>query len=209
MLHEKILQKIECITCRKEFPIYEKDWLFLGTLSPIISWKRYSLPLPQECPTCRRQKRLAWRNMTKLFRRKCDLSGKQILSFYNERTEHPVYEVTVWDGNEWDPLVYGKEFDFSRSFFEQFWELKSKVPHPSRSILRIENSDYSNNASNLRNCYLCFGGWNAEDCYYDINFMDIKDCIDCYDIDWCELCYDSVDISHCNMVFWCFFMIYL
>lgn len=89
----------------------------------------------------------------------------------------------MWDGNEWNPLEYGRSFDFSRSFFEQFGELKSVVPHPSRSILRLENSEYSNNASDIKNCYLCFGGGHAEDCYYDINFKDIQDCVDCYDVD--------------------------
>ena len=199
---ERILQTKECFTCKQTFPIYENDRKFLEVITPLYHEKKYTLPLPDNCPKCRRQYRLAWRNMSKLFRRKCDLSWKEILSFYTEQAKHPVYEISLWDGNEWNPLEYGRSFDFSRSFFEQFGELKSVVPHPSRSILRLENSEYSNNASDIKNCYLCFGGGHAEDCYYDINFKDIQDCVDCYDVDWCEHCYNSVDIENCNTVFY-------
>jgi hypothetical protein len=198
---EKIVANKSCKTCSKTFPIYEGDVEALSKLSPVIAGTKYDLPLPVDCPTCRRQKRLAWRNTAKLYRRKCDFTGKPIVAFYDETVTHPVYDINVWNGDKWNPWDYGRDFDFSRPFFEQFQELKDVVPTFSRSIQNFENSDYCNNASNLKNCYLCFNGGNGEDCYYAAYFKDTKDCIDCCSIDFSENCYECVDCNRCSKLF--------
>ncbi|MDD3302348.1 MAG: hypothetical protein PHN31_02250 [Candidatus Gracilibacteria bacterium] len=201
-LKEKIVEKKTCSMCQEEFSIYEKDLEMLEKMSPEINGKKHSFSLPNKCPECRRKIRYTWRNTNKLFRRKCDATNKDILAFYGSKVKHPVYDIDYRNTDRWNPLDYGKDFDFSRPFFEQFSELKDKVPHYSRSILRFENSDYSNNASDLKNCYLCFNGGQSEDSYYVITFKDLLNCVDCFSIDKSENCYECIDVENCNKVFY-------
>ncbi len=208
--NEKIIETKHCMTCKSSFSIFEKDKEFLDMISPTFLWIQYAFPTPNDCPICRRRKRLAWRNTSKLYRRKCNKTNKEILAFYDEHVTHPVYELDEWNSDRWNPLDYWKDFDFSKTFFEQFEELKNTVPHFSRSILKSENSLYANNASNLKNCFLCFNWWDTEDSYYCILMKNVKNSVDCYSIDLSENCYDSIDIKNCNKVFfsqdseWCF-----
>jgi hypothetical protein len=201
-INEVVHETRNCSFCKSVFTIYQTDIEMLASLSPSFSWKKYHYPLPTECPNCRRIKRLMWRNEHKLYRRKCDASGQTILAFYPPAVKHPVYEKNIWMSDVWNALDYGKEFDFTRPFFEQFWELKDTVPQFARSILKDENSEYSNNGAGLKNCYLCFNGGEAEDCLYTIMFRNVKDCIDCYCIEDCANCYESVDLYKCQGLFY-------
>jgi len=200
-MQEQIIETKKCRTCNSNFDIYKKDMELLDKLSPVFLWEKFNFPIPLECPICRRQKRLAWRNSHNLYRRKCDFSWKDILAFYNDEVKHPVYDIDIWESDVWNAMDYGQDFDFSRNFFEQFEELNNKVPHFSRSILNFENSDFCNNAANLKNCYLCFNGWEAEDSYYSITFKNIKNCVDCLWINDSEHCYESIDLETCSKVF--------
>jgi hypothetical protein len=39
-----------------------------------------------------------------------------------------IVDQKYWWSDEWDPLDYGIEFDFSRTFFEQWKELRDTIP---------------------------------------------------------------------------------
>jgi hypothetical protein len=56
---------------------------FYDKISPIFGGKKYSIPSPTLCPEEREKRRLMFRNERKLYKRKCDLSGKEIISVYN------------------------------------------------------------------------------------------------------------------------------
>jgi hypothetical protein len=75
---------------------------------------------------------LAWRNEKKIYRRKCDLSGKDIIAIFPPDSKYKIYEDSAWDSGNWDAKDYGRDFDFSRPFFEQFNELLLDTPLPSR-----------------------------------------------------------------------------
>ena len=45
-----------------------------------------------------------------------------MLSTYSEDAPMPVYHYESWGSESWDPLQYGRPFDFNRPFFEQFKE---------------------------------------------------------------------------------------
>jgi hypothetical protein len=115
----EIIEKTKCSSCKKIFNIYEEEVKMLEKFSPSFDGKKYVFPKPKECPNCRSQKRYIWRNTNKLFRRKCDFSGEEILAFYDENVTHPVYKVEIWKNDIWNALDYGRNFDFSRPFFEQ------------------------------------------------------------------------------------------
>ena len=121
----------DCKQCGDKFEISEKDLKFIEKISPVFAGKKCEIPAPTLCPDCRRQRRLAFRNESSLYHRKCDKTGKQIISMYKPEAPFPVYCPEEWFGDTWDARDYGREFDFGRPFFEQFVELRDKVPHLS------------------------------------------------------------------------------
>ncbi len=186
--------KKTCAVSGKEFVISEEDQAF---------YEKMGVPLPTLCPEERMRRRLAFRNERHLYHRKCDLSGKQIISSASTDKPYPVYDIEEWWSDKWDPLSHGMDFDFSRSFFEQYEELRNKVPRLALQQQQpMENSQYCNCASRNKNCYLVFSTNHCEDCYYGswINFC--KDCIDNENALHDELCYETVDCQYCyNLIY--------
>jgi len=189
---DKIIETKTCPKCKNEFHIFDWDEKF---------YKRIGVPSPKLCPNCRQQRRLAFRNERKLYHRDCNLCGKKIISIYNSSSPLKVYCPTCWYGDKWDPLDFGKDFDFSRPFFEQFNELKLKVPHISLYWRDNENADYINMSGYNKNCYLIFAAEYNEDCIYGEQVIKSKNCIDTLNCYESENCYEVVDVSKCYEVF--------
>lgn len=179
-----------CVACQQQFEIYDEDSVF---------YKKFDVPEPKTCPDCRLVRRLMERNARNLYYRTCDLTKKQTLSQYHAAQKFPVYSPVAWWSDDWDAIDYGRDFDFSRPFFEQFLELKNKVPHLAlfNTEGTMENSDFNNCTAYLKNCYLIAESDYCEDCYYS-NLLkkctNIVDCSICYDD---ELCYECVDCQNC------------
>lgn len=145
-------------------------------------------PLPV-CFPHQHQWRLAFRNDRFLHRRKCDLTGADMISMYPQGVQYKVYEREAWFSDKWDPLSYGRPFDFARSFFDQYADLQKEVPRIALVNVGSINSDFCNSAVFNKNCYLIFGGDRNEDCMFGALPMYCKNSLDC---DWttrCELCY--------------------
>src|SRR5438105_1037595 len=106
-----------CKHCQLAFEVTPDDLAHLDKVSPVIAGKKYAIPPPTLCPDCRQQRRLAWRNERKLYHRTCDLTGKDIVSCYSPDKPHTVFEPDAWNSDKWDPLEYGRDVDFNRSFF--------------------------------------------------------------------------------------------
>ena len=181
-----------CQNCKSEFQIEPEDFEF---------YKKIDVPEPTFCPECRSQRRMAWRNEHKLYKRKCDFSQEEIFSWLPSEASAKVYDTKVWWGDEWDAVEYGRDYDFSRPFFEQYAELLKEAPLPSRSIVNLVNSDYSMNASDLKNCYYVFNAGKSEDCNYGTNVDMCKDCVDNLFLSKCELCHESVMMTNCYKAF--------
>lgn len=145
------------------------------------------------CPECRLQHRLNFRNERILYKRKSSLSGKPIISIYHDQHRYPVYAVDEWWGDKWDALDYGQDFDFRRSFFEQFQELLLKVPRIALFNVNPENSDYCQQAYNNRNCYLCTVVKDSEDSQYLTHTNKAKDSYDCSHTQNIQLSYECLD----------------
>ena len=86
--------------------------------------------------------------------------------------------------DKWDQLEHGRDFDFSRGFFEQFAELQLVSPRASLFITRgtIENSPYTNTVTNMKNCYLVFSGFDSEYSYYTNMIRKCSNVCDCTEI---------------------------
>lgn len=183
-----------CTTCSQSFEITDEDLAF---------YRKMDVPPPTLCPDCRLQRRLAFRNFRNLYDRKCDFSGRQIISMYaptapdGKPTPYTVYDQDIWWSDQWDPKSYGMEVDFNRSFFDQLGELLQKVPKFSVHNVLAENCQYSNLVFGSRNCYLVFGCIQSEDCYYGHIVWESQNCVDCLYVLTCELCYECVDCLKC------------
>ena len=179
-----------CQNCRGEFIIESEDFNF---------YEKIKVPPPTFCPECRLVRRLASANERALYKRTCDLTGKDIFSMYPKNTLFPVYESKAWYGDEWDPYQYGMDYDFSKSFFEQFLKLSDKVPKMALVKQGFStNSEYTHRVNNMKNCYMVFRASNSVDSMYSYNLInEVSDCVDCFDISHSELCYECINCNKC------------
>lgn len=199
--------EILCHQCSAAFEITDLDLQFLDRLSPVIAGQKRPLPPPTHCPECRKRRRLSLRNERKLYHRKCDLTGKQLISIFSPEKNLTVYQQQEWWSDKWSPHAFAKEPDFTRPFFAQFAELYRAVPHMNVIGEAIENSDYCNLIAHLRNCYLVFESSNNEDCFYGYWLQKCSDCSDvsyshecrfCHDVDNCYNCHQLLYSKNCT-----------
>ncbi|HQG40994.1 MAG TPA: hypothetical protein PLV76_08910, partial [Spirochaetales bacterium] len=191
------MMKKRCEICQEPFVVGDDDLAFLLKLAPKFHGKNYPFPEPQSCPNCRLRARLSFRNQIYVYSRKSSKSGEQVFSMYPDDSPFPVYAHDEWWSDSWDAADYGQEFDFSRPFFAQFAALAQQVPSFPLSVLKCENSSYSNHCTSVRNCYLVFNTSNAEDCMYCENAFGSRDCTDCTHTPYSELCYDCIQCGRC------------
>ncbi len=183
--HERqCLQKDISKYCEGTFQITKEDIEFL---------KMLRVPPPKLCPTCRKVRRRAFVNAV-LYKHKNNAPGKtdSVISFVP-----PVSPLTVYDIHSYqtvfDPFTYATKYDETKAFFDQFYDLRLRVPQPA--IIRDPsnvNSEYSINGRNLKNGYWVSGGWNSEDVWYSNSIFDSKEMMDCYNIRKSERCYECV-----------------
>ncbi len=190
---------LNCKQCSATFEVTKEDLAFYDKISPVFGGKKYAVPPPTLCPDCRMQRRLAWRNEKRLYHRKCDMTGKQIISIYAQDKPYTVYEHREWYSDKWDPLSYGKDVDFGRPFFPQFDELLHAVP--MRSVnLQAENlnSEFTNLSTRNKDCYMIFAANDNEDCYYGTYLHRSKNLVDCFFTFDSEWCYECIDCYRCH-----------
>jgi hypothetical protein len=177
-----------CTVTGKEFVITDEDQALLAKLG---------MPLPTLCPEERQRRRMAFRNDHMLYHRKCDKTGKQIIALYDTDSKYTVYNQDLFWSDEWSGMDYGRDFDFSRPFFEQFAELQADVPRLAINGIGNENSDYTSYAGWCRNCYLMFTSDRNQDCYFGAYSFDNEDCMDILFTEESQLCYECTDCKKC------------
>ncbi len=159
-----------CQNCNKDFTIESDDFSF---------YEKIKVPAPTWCVECRQQRRYAWRNERNLYRRNCDLCGKSTVTIYSPNKPYKVYCNTCWWSDGWDMTASGRDFDFSRPFFEQFAELQKDSPRMALLNKNSVNSDYNNHSGDNKDVYLCFTAWNCENVMYSTWTHHSRDCSDC------------------------------
>lgn len=184
-----------CQNCKNDFIIEVEDFYF---------YNKINVPPPTFCPQCRMIRRFHFRNEKMLFRRPDGLTGKDIFSTFSPEAQVTTYENNYWFSSEWDPNLKGVDYDFSKSFFEQFKNLLKVAPIPARSVFKMVNSDYCNEASESKNCYLCFNTDFIEDSAYLRKIRICKNSFDLYECENCELAYDGLVLDKCYRTFYSF-----
>ena len=184
-----------CQNCKSQFTIEPEDFTF---------YEKVKVPPPTFCPLCRAQRRLAFRNERRLFRVKDAFTGKDIFSLYPPEANRKVITAEEWYGDSWEAMDYGRDYDFSRPFLEQLFELDHDVPVLNLNVSLMIRSEYCANASELKDCYLIFASQISENCLYGTVVDQSRDCVDNSHTQQSEKCYECFWIRHCYQ---CYFTI--
>jgi len=187
-----------------KFPIFQSDLDFYAKISPTFNGEKFQIPTPTLCPEERQRRRLMFRNERKLYRRTCDFSGKEIISMYSPDKDIKVYDLSIWWSDVRDAKEYGFDFDFTKTFTEQFESLIRVVPRFNLSNDdKSENSAYVNETTYQKNCYLTFDADQDEDCMYANSIKFSKDCIDGSNVYYCENSYQLINCTKCYHCVYC------
>jgi hypothetical protein len=118
--NDPIVEWKTCTVSGKPFAIFQSDVDFYEKISPTFDGKKFAIPTPTLCPEERERRRYARRNEWHLYRRKCDKTGKSMMAMYPDDCGYTVYDWKVRYSDEWDPMDYGRDYDFDKTFFENF-----------------------------------------------------------------------------------------
>lgn len=197
-----------CQNCKKDFTIESEDFSF---------YEKIKVPPPTWCPECRQLRRYSWRNERTLYRRNCDLCKKSTVTIYSPNKPYKVYCRDCWWGDGWDAASYGRDFDFSRPFFEQFSELQHVVPRMALLNKSSVNSEYTNHSSDNKNVYLSFATLYSENVMYSTWVMKSQECMDCsfiadkgerlYEVNDSRTSYEcqfSLFLRDCSTCYYCY-----
>ena len=177
-----------CQNCRKEFNITTEDMGF---------YEKMKVPAPTFCSLCRAQRRFSFRNERVLYKRKSDFTGEEIFTMFSPESGIKIYEKEIWMSDKWNPMDYGIDYNFSKPFFVQFFELVKKVPFKALNVVNGVNSPYVGNMTDPKNCYLVFNAGYVEDSMYAHGVNMSKWCVDVSHVSKCENCYEGFCLTSC------------
>jgi len=72
----------KCKKCGNDFLIIDQEIAF---------YKEKDFPLPEECPKCRRERRISWRHEREFYGYNCDKCGKDIVVAFNPPKDQDIY----------------------------------------------------------------------------------------------------------------------
>lgn len=196
----------KCQNCKQDFTIEADDFSF---------YEKVKVPAPTFCPECRMVRRMNWRNERSLYKRTCVATGKQVVSMFSPDTKTIVYERDYWWSDKWDQLASGRDYDFSKPFFQQFQELLESAPLPNLANSNCIRSEYGNHNTDCKDCYLTYATFGSENTSYSRGGVQCKDVLDidtslkseqCYSNILCggmyrtNFSYDSDDSMNCDFL---------
>ena len=158
-----------CQNCKKDFVIESGDFDF---------YEKIKVPPPTFCPECRNQRRLSWRNERSLYKKKDSLTGEELISVFSSDKQFVVYGHKNWWSDKWDPMNYGGDYNFTKSFFSQFRDLLERVPALAITNINPSNSEYCSYADGNKDSYLLFASGFNERVDYSTRIGFCKDSLD-------------------------------
>ncbi len=226
--NQKILEWKTCKWTWEEYPIYEKEAEILDKISPVFDWKKYSLPYSNLSPKAREIRRMMWRNERNLFKRKCDATGKDIISVYGPEYQWMVYYFKDYNSDIWNPFDYWINFEEITDIWKSIKDFFTNTPARSLNLRdAMENCDYSNYGQSAKDCYMCqcpamseksmysftpiFSNYDidsylsekSEITYESLYSMWTYKCFYCQDVSNSNDCYFSKDLKNCKNVIGC------
>lgn len=186
-----------CITCRATFEVSPEEVAFLEKVAPVAGGRKFAIPEPIECPDCRLRARVAQRNEQYFYARESAKSGKPLISLYSPKSPYKIVSHEEWWSEDWDGESFGRDYDFSRPFFDQFQEMQLQVPRVSLVQVNNENCPYTTGTGYCRNCYLINSSENCEDCFYGKLLQSSRDVMDSAYIYDSEQIYEGFNLKKC------------
>lgn len=178
--------------CEKEFTITDTDITF---------YKMLRVPPPLSCPTCRRQKRFAFVNRSSFYKRRNDAPDgpATIISYVPPKSPLIVYDYEYYRSANWDPTTYGTTYDPNKTFFDQLYDLRLRVPQPSivKDPSNI-NYEYSLNGRDSKNVYCSSGAFSSEDIWYCVFVTKSRMIMDGHKVAHGDNCYNIFFSPNCT-----------
>ncbi len=180
-----------CPLCCTKFGVTHENRAFYDKISPVFNGVQYLIPEPTLCQNCRSQRRTLHRNEQHLYHNTSAFSQKNVVSIYNPHSHLTVVSQEEWFSDTWDAKSFGRDFDFSLPFFDQFFDLFNKVPVANVVSVNCENSAFTTGTGYCKNCYLINCSEYCENCMYSKLLQNCRDVLDC------SYCYDSELLYEC------------
>ncbi len=191
----------QCVLTNKRFVISQAEQEHIRKLEELHPLLRVGdLPLPAIHPLELMRHMQSFVTITALYEGRSCISGVPLITRYQLERGYKVCTREEFWQDKVDNRVFGKEYDFSRSFFSQWYELSRQVYMLPLVQINCDNSPYVDACSNLKDCYMCFGAGESQNCYYCIKSrypLRNRDCVDCVGVLDCEACYSCVDCEKC------------
>lgn len=194
ILSKLVPHTVACSQCEAEFAI---------ELADINFYKRFEVPSPTLCPSCRLQRKFGYRiNFVPVFHKKtCSTPGhsEKVIALYSEANPVKVYDDDFYYSDAWDASSFGIEPECGKPFFEQWQKWVVRIPRQTLQKDRMSvDCDYvvSGVPSN-KNCYYVAVPYQSENVFYSTLPGYSKNCLDMLDSDYSENCYESVYLDHC------------
>jgi hypothetical protein len=150
------------------------------------------------CPEERYRSLLLFSPQKHFFLRSCDATGEQLFSIYSPTAPFPVYSQQAWLAPDWDPLQYGRTFDFKRLFVEQLLELWRAVPRAAAYSSGAADSRVVHGVREAERCFLVFDSSSIQDCLYSDELKNSLACVDCHHLEDCAWCYECLVSAGCE-----------
>ena len=189
-----------CTLSGKEFEITDDDLHFYEKISPILGGKKYLIPPPTLCPEERMRRRLSWRNMHSLYKTKCAITQKDIISLYSPNRPYRSVDQAIWWGDTIDSSDYKRDYDPSGKFYTELDALMRSMPLfcLSNEYRTNENAEYVQGTNNVKNSYLVFNAMATNNCEYSDSIYHAEDCFDDYFCRESQDCYDCISMLRCQ-----------
>ncbi|MDD5721346.1 MAG: hypothetical protein PHT16_02785 [Candidatus Pacebacteria bacterium] len=181
-----------CQNCNNKFVVEKEDFNF---------YEKMKVLAPTFCPDCRFQRRLLFRNNRVFYKRECALCKKSLLTIYHKDRPYTIYCRDCWLSDKWDPITFGRDYDFSIPFFDQFHSLQKSVPRVNLYRDNFVLSDYCNYGLDFKECYLLFGGKDNERVYFGNQVVESQDSLDVAFSSKIEFSYEIFESTRLNKVF--------
>ena len=104
-----------CVDCKEEFIVDFGD---------LVLYEKIGLKVPNKCFECRLKQYFAFWVFGKFRKGKSDLSGESFITVLPNKPRHPIYKSHEWWSDDWDPMIFGKDYNPNESFFNQLKELQ-------------------------------------------------------------------------------------
>lgn len=175
----------------------------LEAASPKIHGKTLLIPPPTLSGMESMRHRMAFINPYTLYKRTCDGTGKPIVSIYSPDKPYKVFTRAHWEGDTWEAMQYGRPYDFSKNFVEQWDDLNLAVPHVALWNGDTDNADYAHDVFKITDSYMIFDAAFVKESLYVNAANNLTSCLDVTAISQGEMLYQCLMVNNGYKSFWC------